>query len=270
MVKLLVSLMVLMLLAFIGYHQSSTVPLTARGSIDAGIEQVKKGGANISAEEEQLLRVQLALSDYIATHGSAPDSLTALVPKYFDSEPKDPRTGQPYPYRLEGRSPKLGAQIDRANKKKGERNTSVAKAAEKADELLSSLGPDFINPNTIEIDSFVYDSSGKRDPFEQLDLSEPIPEGATPLEAYSIGQLRLTAVLMDVGSKPKAIVEDSHGRGYTVMEGTRIGNQGGVVVAIEKGLLKIVETKKDFTGREVQNAIEMKIQLQSKKDTKKK
>lgn len=267
MVKLLVSLMVIMLLAFIGYHQTSTVPLTARGSIDAGIEQVKKGGANISAEEEQLLRVQLALSDYMATHGTAPDSLAALVPKYFDSEPKDPRTGQPYPYRLEGRSPKLGAQIDR--KKKGAANSTVAKSTAKPDDLLAALGPDFINPNTIEIDSFVYDASGKRDPFEQLDLSEPIPEGATPLEAYSIGQLRLTAVLMDVGSKPKAIVEDSHGRGYTVMEGTRIGNQGGIVVAIEKGLLKIVETKKDFTGREVQNAIEMKIQLQNKKEAKK-
>lgn len=269
MIKLFVSLMVIMLLAFIGYHQTGTEPLTARGSIDAGIEQVKKGGANISAEEEQLLRVQLALSDFTATHGKAPETLAELVPKYFDSEPKDPRTGQPYPYRLEGRSPKLGAQIDRSSKKKGGDTSAVGKAAVKSDDPLSALGPDFINPNTIEIDSFVYDASGKRDPFEQLDLSEPIPEGATPLEAYSIGQLRLTAVLMDIGAKPKAIVEDSHGRGYTVMEGTRIGNQGGVVVAIEKGLLKIVETKKDFTGREVQNPIEMKIQLQTKKETKK-
>ncbi len=267
MVKVLVSLMVIMLLAFIGYHQTSQEPLTARASIDAGIEQVKKGGANIAPEEEQLLRVQLALSDYQATNGTAPESLAALVPKYFDSEPKDPRTGQPYPYRREGRSGKLGAQID---KKKPGGSAPVGKAVPKGDDALTSLGPDFINPNTIEIDSFVYDSSGKRDPFEQLDLSEPVPEGATPLESYSIGQLRLTAVLMDLGAKPKAIVEDSHGRGYTVIEGTRIGNQGGIVVAIEKGLLKIVETKKDFTGREVQNAIEMKIQLQTtKKETKK-
>ena len=77
-------------------------------------------------------------------------------------------------------------------------------------------------------------------------------------------------MLLDLNSKPKAIVEDSHGHGYTVMEGTRIGKQGGVVVGIEKGLLKIVETKKDFTGREVQTAIEMKIQLSgSKKESKK-
>ena len=268
MIKVLVSLMVVMLLAFLGYHQTSVVPMTARGSIDAGIEQVKKGGANIAPEEEQLLRVQLALSDFMATHGSAPETLAELVPKYFDSEPKDPRTGQPYPYRREGRSPKLGAQIDR--KKGGGAGTGIGKATMKAEDPLAGMGPDFINPNSIEIDPFVYDASGKRDPFDQLDLSEPVPEGATPLESYSIGQLRLTAVLLDLNSKPKAIVEDSHGHGYTVMEGTRIGKQGGVVVGIEKGLLKIVETKKDFTGREVQTAIEMKIQLSgSKKESKK-
>lgn len=258
MVKLLVSLIVVSLLAFIGYHQFGAQPLTARATIDAGLEQVKAKGRNLSTDEEQLLKLQLALSDYQATHGSAPDSLNELVPKYFDTVPNDPFTSKPYEYRREGRSFRLGG--GEPIKVASNSTPSPGKKAgnTKARDLLTD-DRDFVNPNEIEIDDFVYDPNGTRDPFQPLDRSEPELSGATPLERYTLGQLRMAAVLTGFGGEKKAIVEDTLGKGYTVGVGTKIGPNGGVIVEILDDTIKIVETKIDFTGKEVQNAVELKI-----------
>ena len=269
MVKLLVSLIVLSLLAFIGYHQFGAQPLTARATLDAGLEQVKAKGRNLSTDEEQLLRLQLALSDYQATHGAAPESLNELVPKYFDAVPNDPFTSKPYEYHKDGRSFRLGSAP--APSQVASNNTSPGKKAgtAKAKDLLSE-DKDFVNPNELEIDDFVYDPNGTRDPFEPMDRSEPTLSGATPLERYTLGQLRMAAVLTGFGGEKKAIVEDTLGKGYTVGVGTKIGPNGGVIVEILDDTIKIVETKLDFTGKEIQNAVELKIVKETVDDVMKK
>ena len=72
-----------------------------------------------------------------------------------------------------------------------------------------------------------------------------------PLERYSVGQLKITAILADLtGSGGRtAIVEDATGKGYTVKKGTKIGNKNGVVVAIDEDKIHIVESIVDFTGK---------------------
>ncbi len=192
----------------------------------------------------------------MAEHGTAPAALADLVPKYFDSEPKNPVTGEAFPYTREGKMPRLGAQTTQV--------ALVTKPGEKdgKDSGKSVIGasPDFVNPNEMQVDDFVYDKTGKRDPFEPFDVSEtPKPIEGSSLVTYTLGQLRLAAVLKAPTGENKGIVEDAQGRGYTVTVGTRIGSEGGVIVAIEPDRLKIVNTTVDFTGAETQTAVEMKI-----------
>ncbi len=149
MVKLLVGILVFALLCVVGYYRFSAEPLTARQTLESGLKQVKEK-TTLNPEQEMVLKVQLAISDYMAANGTAPAALTELVPKYFDSEPKNPVTGEAFPYTREGKSPRLGAQV-----------TQVAvaihpKTDEKADPALHS-DAGFVNPNTMVADDFVYE-----------------------------------------------------------------------------------------------------------------
>lgn len=257
MVKLLVGLIIFALLCVVGYYRFATEPLDTRQSIDAGLKQVKEK-TSLSPEQEMLLKVQLAISDYMATNGTAPATLADLVPKYFDSEPKNPVTGAVFPYRRDGKMPKLGAQTTEVAA--GVKPNSKGTKAGKEEPLELAGGDGFVNPNTMQVDEFIYDRTGKRDPFEPFDLSSsPEPVGGSSLTSYSVGQLRLAAVIVAPSGEKKGIVEDAQGRGYTVSEGTHIGTEGGVIVAIEPDRLKIVVTKVDFTGKETQTVQEMKI-----------
>jgi type IV pilus assembly protein PilP len=272
MYKVLVGLMILSLLAVVGYYRFNEEPLSPRAALDAGLKQVKEK-TSLSPEQETLLKVQLAISDYMASHGSAPATLGDLVPKYFDQVPKNPTTGQPFPYRLEGKSPRLGAQVDRSKNV-----TTTAKQAatgtSSTSEVSGSEG--FVNPNTMQADDFTYDKTGKRDPFEPFDFSAtPAPTAGGSLTTYTLGELRLTAVVTGPTGEKKGIVEDAAGRGYTVTVGTAIGNEGGHVVSIDNDRLHILVTKTNFAGQEVQTPVEMKInqagpsgQSKAKKKTK--
>lgn len=257
MIKFFVALIMIALLAFIGYHRYGEPPLTTRGGIDAGIEQVKRS-TKLEPAQEQLLRVQLAITDFTAANGHPPARLAELVPKYFDEEPRDPATGNPYPYKVENNSPRLGAQTTQVAAKTPKNPKEPASGP--IDLAAVEKAGGFINPNTMPQEEFVYDKTGKRDPFEPFDLSAT-PSGGPggALTAYTLGQLRLTAVVVGPTGEKKGIVEDDQGRGYTVSVGAAIGLEGGQVVAIESDRLKIVVTKKDFTGKEIQTISEMKI-----------
>ncbi len=256
MVKLLVGLLIVALLCVVGYYRFSTEPLDSRQAIETGLKQVKEK-TNLSPEQEMLLKVQLAISDYMAANGTAPAALADLVPKYFDAEPRNPLTNEPFPYRREGKMPKLGAQTTQVA---GTTKTGPKGKGAKDVPLELAASDGFVNPNTMVIDEFVYDRTGKRDPFEPFDLSaSPEPIGGSSLVTYKLGQLRLTAVITAPTGEKKGIVEDSQGRGYTVSTGTRIGVEGGVVASIEADMIKIVITKVDFTGKETQTIHEIKI-----------
>ncbi len=250
------------LIAFIAYHEVSNAPLDARASIDAGIDQIS-GQAELTTEQKELLKVQLAIADYQATFGEPPSGLHQLVPKYFDRVPQDPATGKEYEYARDGVNFRLGAQVS-APTQIAKANGSSNSAQPSAEEIDSAL-EGFVNPNTLELEEFVYDATGRRDPYlpfdfapkSQLDMSKP------PLERYTLGQLKVTAVLQDSDGGSTAIVEDATGRGYTVRAGTRMGNQNGVIVNIQEDGINVVETTIDFTGAESKNAVFMK--LQSKK-----
>ncbi|MBL7661845.1 pilus assembly protein PilP [bacterium] len=250
--------------AYIRSRHTGNNEATIRTAIDNGVEKAKRQKP-LSGEEEALLRIQLALVDYIANFGSPPDTLSLLIPRYFDALPSNPRTGKPFTYQKTGTFYSLN--IDSTDPKLAIKTQSPTNQGQQTAgaEILSGDTIDlskveFINPNTMELEDFVYDPTGKRDPFEPFDFSRRLDEeGKTPLERYELGQLRLTAVLGDTGGSPRAIVEDESGRGYTVGTGAKIGKSGGTIVSIEKDRIKILETKVDFAGQETQNIKEMKL-----------
>jgi type IV pilus assembly protein PilP len=115
--------------------------------------------------------------------------------------------------------------------------------------------------------SFVYDASGKRDPFQPFDLAPKgsADESRSPLERVSFSQMKVTAVLGGI-EEPTAIVELENGRGYPVKKGTKIGTNGGEVVEIQPNKVVILETIVDFTGEKKTNTVELVLRSKSNND----
>lgn len=54
-----------------------------------------------SIAQLRIMRIALTLDQYAQTHRAFPETLDALVPEFFDAVPEDPRTGEPFVYRLD-------------------------------------------------------------------------------------------------------------------------------------------------------------------------
>jgi len=246
----------LCLFGYLAYTQLSQGKVDPRSSIEDGIALAKES-TKLNSDQEDLLRLQLALADYTATNGKPPSSLDSLVPKYFDSVPKNPGTGVAFKYVKNGPGYSLGS----SEKKEGDDLSANALLAQ------AGLGGEFVNPNEMELIHFTYDPTNRRDPFRPFnsDLNE-VDTSVPPLQRYELGQLKVTAILADItGSGNRtAIVEDATGRGYSVKKGVRIGNRKGVVVAIDEDKVHVLEIIKDFTGKE--KKFPRSLKLNKKKD----
>lgn len=249
MIKILSGVLVISIVALVGFVRFAPGPQSAKESIESAVSQVVSTN-KLNAEQESLLKIQLALSDYMARNGQAPDSLKQLVPQYFETEPMNPATGKPFEYKRVGRSPKLGAQA-----------VQVAKNAA-APDLAKMFGDagGFVNPNTIIPEDYHYDPTDKRDPFTPYTPeADASPDDGTPLTKYSIGQLRVAAIMTGPDGEKKAIVEDQQGRGYNVGKDTVIGSELGVISLIEDKAVTVVVTKKDFAGNEKEEVVVMEL-----------
>ena len=103
-------------------------------------------------------------------------------------------------------------------------------------------------------DEYVYDPTGKLDPFksfiaEQENIEEKkIKKPKTYLETLALSQLDLIAII--VSSKGNwAMVRDAKGLGYVIRKGTPIGRNDGVVHQINQKEVLIRETSKDIDGQ---------------------
>jgi Tfp pilus assembly protein PilP len=243
---LLVLLLILGGILFYQSNEVSTVP--PKEAIEQGIKQLRASG-QIKADQENLLRVQLAVADYIANHFEPPDSLESLIPRYFDTLPVDPKTNKPVHYLKKGSDFELGT-IDP--------DSSPSKSDE---EKVSGVAIEYVNPNTVEIEDFVYDPSGKRDPFQPFDFSPKfeIDESLPPLQRYDVSQLRTAAILTDSSGERFAMIEDATGRGYPVRVGHLVGNKNGKVVSIDENQVNVLESITDFTGETKQDLVTIKL-----------
>lgn len=119
----------------------------------------------------------------------------------------------------------------------------------------------------------VYKYKGSIDPFSPLirvEKTEAQDTGSdeapkrkkrvpqTPLERIDLTQLKLTAVF-NSKRRPKAMVEESSGKGYVVNKGAFIGLDGGQVSKILKDRIIITETSEDAVGKKVTIERELKL-----------
>ncbi len=230
---------------------------TARQAIEKALAKQN----SLPNERKLQLRVQLALTDYMANHGNVPpDTLDALIPQYFDSIPVDPTTNQQIRYEVVDGRPFVGESPTQTASSKGDKKGGTEDILPLSDQekeqalLIASL-----EESDATASSYVYDPSGKRDPFLPFNLAPETEDlTKTPLERYDIGQLKLTAVLAGIDN-PTAMIENQAGIGFQAKKGTKIGTSGGEVVDILPDKILILETTTDFTGETKTRTIEMKL-----------
>ena len=238
-------------------------PLSMREAINKAVDEK----TDLTVARREQAKVQLALADYQSKNGKLPQSLDELVPTYFDVLPADPDTNQPFKYRVDGVRYFLGDESANRAATKAASGVTIEPAIPGAPTTLEeqqALIQSLVEGGTQE--TFVYDPTGKRDPFQPFDFS---PKGTdsqkTPLEHYSLGQLKLTAVLEGMG-EPTAIVENNVGKGFTVKKGTKIGTNNGEVVEIQRDKILILETETDFTGQQKSRTSEIRLRTKDESE----
>ncbi len=115
-----------------------------------------------------------------------------------------------------------------------------------------------------EVDKTIaaYDPKGRTDPFSPLFKDEPKPKPGvkpgdgkpgrilTPLEKLDLSQLKLVGIVRGLGG-PRALIEETSGKGYIIKKGTFIGIHSGKVADIFDDKIVIDEEFEDYTGNEL-------------------
>ncbi|MBI5180064.1 MAG: pilus assembly protein PilP [Nitrospirae bacterium] len=96
---------------------------------------------------------------------------------------------------------------------------------------------------------YVYDPTGKRDPFRSAILGESLAgkETLPPLQRREISELKLIGIVWD-RTGYNAMLETPDGKGYTVKVGTIVGPKKGIVRKITKRTVVIEEKYMDIIG----------------------
>jgi type IV pilus assembly protein PilP len=112
--------------------------------------------------------------------------------------------------------------------------------------------------------SYAYNPQGKPNPFQPLIVEKPsgpppkkkVEQAAkkekevpgTPLERLDLPALKLVAVVWNI-PHPRAMVEDSTGKGYILSLGTRVGKNQGQVTQITSAGVIITEKVEGADGK---------------------
>ena len=133
--------------------------------------------------------------------------------------------------------------------------------------LVPEAGSPTISPGTLTgalMDKeYIYDPTGKRDPFRPFTLKviskpETPPEELTPLQRYNLSQLKLTAIIYDPEKETGiAMVEAPDKKGYNIVVGSDIG--GGKVVRITDTEVQVEVNFEDFYGKAEKRIETLKI-----------
>ena len=117
--------------------------------------------------------------------------------------------------------------------------------------------------------TYTYKPEGKPDPFKPLIVERPevptpkkvaevVSESGTPLEKMELKQLKLVAVIWNIRD-PKAMVEDSAGKGYIITNGTSIGKNKGKVTQITSAGVVVSEKHETSSGKFSTREVTLKL-----------
>lgn len=216
--------------------------------VKATIQNAVKKVSGADGRRKEQLKIQIALNLYKAKNGVYPKTLEQLAPSFVQDIPNDPATGKKFSYTLENNTAYVGAEGD----------TIIAQQqlgiGDDSKEILATAA------TTQEMLAFVYNPSSKRDPFKPFEYAPQQQDDTakTPLERYDYNEIRVSAVL-DGLEQPKAMLEDSTGKGYPATIGTKIGPRGGQIINIQKDKIVILETFEDAAGSIKTKEIEIKL-----------
>jgi type IV pilus assembly protein PilP len=109
---------------------------------------------------------------------------------------------------------------------------------------------------------YVYDPTGKRDPFRSFvwdrpDKMQALAE-AGPLGQFDLSQLEVVAVVWRTGNA-RALVQDPSGESYIIGRGAAIGKNRGHVITIDDNTVVVKETYVDYLGQETTKDVEMRM-----------
>ena len=107
---------------------------------------------------------------------------------------------------------------------------------------------------------FIYDVTGKRDPFRSYEWArlELVDNSRGPLEQFDVSQLSVVAVIWNTGNA-RAMIQDPSGQGYIVGMGARVGKNEGLITLINDNLVVVKELYEDYLGQVTKKDIEMRI-----------
>ncbi len=120
--------------------------------------------------------------------------------------------------------------------------------------------------NELNQDEFTYTMEGRPDPFVPFlqpqakkvsspDVEVNTSDKLTGMQLFEPGQLSLVGIMGTEGENI-ALVQDSTGKGYVIKEGMKIGRRG-VISEITPKIVRLLETTRFRSGKEVQSKIDM-------------
>jgi len=128
-------------------------------------------------------------------------------------------------------------------------------------------------PKKMKSSGYIYDPTGKPDPFKPFILEvkrskEEADKTLQPLQRYELSQLKLVAIIWNIDN-PRALVEDSAGKGYIISKGSFIGNNQGKVADILENEVVVTEKSTDIFGSTKTRAIRIKLHIGEEERTRK-
>lgn len=119
--------------------------------------------------------------------------------------------------------------------------------------VLSTCPSTFAQDSQPELDEFIYDPIGRRDPFKPWRVFTPrkvaepsdtspskVVEITDPLLKYDLERYTILGIMWDVGN-PRALVRDPEGKSHLVYKNSRIGRNEGYVQSVREGELVVIE-----------------------------
>lgn len=95
-------------------------------------------------------------------------------------------------------------------------------------------------------DQYHYDPTGRRDPFQPYRKFRPTPstvkiDSSDPLQRWDLARFSIVAIMWEVRN-PRAMIKDPEDKTYLIQKSTKIGRNGGQVIAIREGEVVVVES----------------------------
>ena len=140
-------------------------------------------------------------------------------------------------------------------KETGAKKAQAPQATENQPQAAEEKGP-------VQERYYAYDQQGRRDPFLSLieitKKKPPKKEGASPLESFSVDEIKVLAIASDP-QESYALILLPNRKAYTIKKGMTLGLQNGKVEKITEDTVVIREFVKDYRGNTVPKDTVLKL-----------